>query len=508
MKKLITLILTVLLLFNSVAVFANEIVTTTQDAEIVIEEDFYEEYTQPIPVYEFISNTVTVDGKEYNARQLKYGYDYGYGDFYFEVYVEIAPLAREMGYAVSYEEETDSVIFEKDGIKTQLNISNLEYIQGENAEYIEVISYEDRTYVAYANVEYIIENLYPYYVYSYEYDEEKNYDFYTTEALTAEYKDSFKGLEKIMEMTSKGAYTSDSTSTASLELSAKDLGINVNGDLKIDVSGLFEDGKFRLDVTTDSDGFMNVLDIAMLLSEYSEAEIDFDKNFKFSVIYDGEFVYIKGDLNAIAINSEKPYFVDAEYVLSPELEGLIKEAETGWIKIDEATEFNYSQSPEETVKIIAESTMNYEDKKGILDIISAFSSYISLATKETNKGLSYKFAINKDIVKSLFTLSGVEIPEELKKINAEEFDFTIEESYNNDLSGNSKSSGKLVLSKILPLNENTRIGEVSCTINSESTREQSPQKVTAPEKYTDFKAIEEGFGILWDEYYSTDETDE
>ncbi|MBO5454658.1 MAG: hypothetical protein J6A69_11965 [Clostridia bacterium] len=512
MKKLITLILAVLLLFNTMAVFANEVPAdaveiTDSESQIVIDEESYyeEEYTEPQETYEIKSETVKVDGKEYNARQLMVGYDYGDGEIFGNMYVEIAPLARELGYSVSYVEETDSVVLEKDGNKKEIFIQEGYVVRNDNEEdygFIDVVSYEDRTYVEYGFADKVLDGLYQNYD-GWSYDSEAEYSFHTAENLINEYKGTFDGYEKLLEILMNGTYTSKSNAEITFEFSIDDLGINIDGSCKMSENSLFDEGKMRIDLTMESDGILNFIDMVMQMLEKEDIKVDFDDKLEFSVIFDSEDLYLKGDLNKILIETEKPYFIDEEYELDPELEKLMDDASNGWLKMDLGElEYTYSLSIEDVVKEIACSTMSYDDKKCVLDIMSGVVKMVSSSMKETSSGYTCKINLNKSMLEALFALGNIEIPDEIKGISVDTFEATSEDIYNKNGSGSSESEMKIELSKLFPVNANTRIGELSITSKGEGVRKASKEKVTAPEKYTSYKMIEEKFDILYDEYYA------
>ena len=494
MKKIFALVIAFLLSLNTFAVLANE--TMSVDTE-------YVENYEPEIIYEYVSDKTLVDTKEYDVRQLVVYYNYGDEDNYGELYVEIAPFARAFQYDVSYVEETDAVVFEKDGTKKEVLIPNSEIIENgdyDNWMYIDVISYEDRTYVSYNDVKKVIDGIYLNND-EWGYIPESEYSYHTASSLMNEYKDSFKEFERIYEITNKGVYTSKSEADIAVDFSVEDLGLTVSGACVVSESSLFENGKYQIDMSIDSDGLLNIIDIAMQIAGDEETEINFDEKIDFSIIFDSQNLYIKGDLNKLIAENEKPYFVDEEYELSEELRKLIYDAVNGWVKIEVVNGgLEIPVKSEDFVKKIAESDITYNDKKQALEIMGGFVNYISSFVKETNQGYTCKIKLNKSMLETLFKLGNIEMPDELKGISVDVFDLQSEDVYKKDGSGTSNSDAKIKLSRLIPLNNKTRIGELTLNLSANGIRKSSKNKVTAPEKFVSLEYLTEKFDELWNEY--------
>lgn len=440
--------------------------------------------------YEILSPSVLIDGTEYAANILVQKYD-DWG----EVYIQIAPLARAFGYTVTYVEETDSVIFEKENTHLELCLPDSYEITTDT--YIDVISYMDTTYVSYQYVDNIIDSIIPEST-DYYYNENASYSFYTEQALINEYKDKLPVYDKLLSAIKTGTYKSTLNSDLTLSYNNDTFGVNINGGLEFKGTANFDNGAFKIDFEMNTKGLLNLFEL------FKQGEtLNYDKTFNpdetinVYLISDGKDVYLKGTLAEMIVSAETPYFIEDEG-----WEKELKYSETaqkGWIKLDtieSSLSANGIMSSESFVAYVAKTDMDLETKKAILDSTVLLYQYIELSLKETNKGLSYKITLDKDFAETLSDLIPLETP-----VVSDEFKIVIKEKYNKDLTGTSDISGSIVFDNVIPNDFNIDSGKLTINIESNEVRKPSSEKVTVPDEFVSLKELSEKFDELYNQYW-------
>ena len=469
MKKIVSLLLVLTMVLSFTSVFAED----------------YE------PKYEIISKTVNVDGKDYEAKLLLAVYD-GWAD----VYVQIAPLARAFGYEVTYIEKTDSVTFEKDGSFLELSIA--EKTDVTNDEYIDTICYEDRTYVSYNAVDRLLEE-FNVVANGWFYDESENYAFYTNDGLKEKYKDSFDAYEKLVSYVSKGNFAETETFDLKLNYDNETFGVSVKGGAELNGKSVYDNGAFQAEFELSTSGLMNLIELFSQGDQVFDGDekLNTDDKMTVSVIFDGKDLYLKGDFAEFMVSQEIPYFLDEEG-WEDELK-YTEEVKNGWIKLDsEGVPISYNEmlTAEGLVASIADSDMDYETKTNVLDVLKYLFEYVNLSLKEDDNGINYKIAIDKEFAELASKLVGAELPE-----FSGDYEFVVEETYNNDLTGESLVKGSIQFDEVVLNEYGIDSGKLLVELTSKATRTPIEKAVKTPEKFTTISEFVEKMNEFNDKYY-------
>ena len=253
---------------------------------------------------------IYVNGQEVQANTA-YGSSYGsYGN-----YVQYAPVVRAMGYEVSYDAETNSVISKKGNKKIVLFLDQDEngftkiwvIVDGEQQEYYNYCYALEEAGSTYVGLNYgrWVENIDWYDLWENAYGMRKiisnnNTYFIDTAALKADVASKLSHLKEIPAYALLNPdYTSRADGTISFDLSSDLFGIKIAGESGIKTAVTKNGDAVMLDYQMDNGGILNLYSLFCgpftLGLDYYKDKIDLEQPVSAQVIFDGTDLYGKGD---------------------------------------------------------------------------------------------------------------------------------------------------------------------------------------------------------------------